>query len=406
MNEGERASFICVGREEHGLWLMTALKDVADIIVADTDELNHVLQLVDLSGASIVLLSLTQNGQRRELALIEGLMAAKPLLGIIAVADHNDQAALLAAIRAGARDFVTTDTRSSELIAIIQRVANRTQLAEASPNNRLKAWSVAVLSARPGYDAPMFAMHAALALQAESPANKTLLLDLGLPAADTLTFLGVKPSYNFGDLLRSLRRMDQTLIDTAFGRHKSGLYLVGLPEDPRTALQEMSSADVFILLSALCRHFTHLVINLGGVQAPEFLSLFINRVDSVVVVGEQSVPSCKHNRALLQKLRDGKANLSHASVVVDRYLDKLPPDADSIAKGLELPLLGTLPPSGVARMMTLNSGESMFDATPRDPYPVKLKKLVMQMLGASAAAAQPGALNAKSLFGKLMAGLR
>jgi hypothetical protein len=60
MTTDERASFICVGREEHGLWLMTALKDVADIIVADTDELNRVLQLVDLSGAAIVLLSLTQ----------------------------------------------------------------------------------------------------------------------------------------------------------------------------------------------------------------------------------------------------------------------------------------------------------------------------------------------------------
>jgi hypothetical protein len=49
----------------------------------------------------------------------------------------------------------------------------------------------------------------------------------------------------------------------------------------------------------------------------------------------------------------------------------------------------------------------MFDATPRDPYPVKLKKLVQQLGGVGRAGNEPpGAINPRALFGKLMAGLR
>jgi len=101
----------------------------------------------------------------------------------------------------------------------------------------------------------------------------------------------------------------------------------------------------------------------------------VGRSDKVLLLAEQSVPSCKQNRALLQKLRDNKVNLDHISLVVDRYLGSVPPSADTIAKGFGLPLLSTLPPSGMARLTMMNSGESLFKSAPRDPYTVTVRKL-------------------------------
>ncbi|HZX32448.1 MAG TPA: hypothetical protein VFF03_13935 [Rhodocyclaceae bacterium] len=383
----ERRTFVVVTDQEgFARWLTRSLENEGEVIVANAPVLEQVLQLVDVTGTRLVFVSLSRSNLAQETAFLEGLTAAKPLLPIVAVAEAPDQALLLAALRSGARDFITPELHSDEVIGIIRHTMDRTRAMTATPGD--DGWSAAVIAARPGSDAPMFALHLALAIQAQSPQHKTLLLDLGAPPADTLLFLGVQASYTFVDAVRSLRRLDATLIETAFGKHKSGLYLLAMPEDPRLAAQEITSADIYVLLGTLRRHFTHVVINLGGVPASDFLYLPLSRVDQVVLIAEQSLPSCKQNMALLQHLRENRIDLKHTSLVLDHYLSKMPPDAVSVAKGMNLPLLATLPSSGMARLAVMNSGESMFDTTPRDPYAVAVRRVARELV-APASAAEP-----------------
>lgn len=376
----EQRSFVIVSSQEaFTRWLKNLLRDEGEVIVVETLSLEQVLQLVDATGTRLVFVSLSIASLKQETAFLDGLVAAKPLLPIIAIAEAPEQSLLLAALRSGARDFMTPALRPEEAINVVRRTFDRTQSMTASgPGDQ--GWVAAVVTARPGSDAPMFCLHLALAIQAQSPKNKTLLLDLGTPAADTLLFLGIKSSYTFVDAVRSLRRLDATLIETAFGKHKSGLHLLAMPEDPRLMVQEITSADVYALLGTLRRYFTHVVINLGGLPASDFLYLPLGRVDRVLLLAEQSLPSCKQNINLLQHLRDNKINLSNAGLVVDHYLSRFPPDADSIAKGMALPLLATLSSSGLARLAVMNSGDSMFDISPRDPYAKSVRKLAQNLV--------------------------
>lgn len=375
----ERRSFVVVTDQEgFARWLTNLLRDEGEAIVVDSLSLERVLQLVDVTGTRLIFVSLSRGGLRQETAFLEGLVAAKPLLPIVAVAEAPDQSLLLAAMRAGARDFITPELRPEEAVNVIRHTLDRTHSLTVSPGE--SGWAAAVVTARPGSDAPMFALHLALAIQAQSPEHKVLLLDLGAPPADTLLFLGIKSSYTFVDAVRSLRRLDATLIETAFGKHKGGLHLLAMPEDPQLAAQDITSADVYVLLGTLRRYFTHVVINLGGVPASDFLYLPLGRVDRVVLIAEQSLPSCKQNMALLQHLRENKIDLANAGLVVDHYLAKMPPDADSVAKGMSLPLLATLPSSGMARLAVMNSGESMFDTSPRDPYAAAVRKLARELV--------------------------
>lgn len=391
----ERRTFVVVTDQEgFSRWLSRTLESEGEVLVASSLALEQVLQLVDVTGTRLVFVSLSRSGLSQEIAFLEGLTAAKPLLPIIAIGDAPEQALLLAALRSGARDFITPELHSDEVIGIVRHAVDRTRAMATPPGE--DGWSAAVVTARPGSDAPMFALHLALAIQAQSPQHRTLLLDLGAPPADTLLFLGVQASYTFVDAVRSLRRLDATLIETAFGKHKSGLHLLAMPEDLRLAAQEITSADIYVLLGTLRRYFTHVVINLGGVPASDFLYLPLSRVDRVVLIAEQSLPSCKQNMALLQHLRENRIDLNHASLVLDHYLPKMPPDAASVAKGMSLPLLATLPSSGMARLAVMNSGESMFDTAPRDPYAVAVKRLARELvtpLAPNGKAAGPGLLD-------------
>lgn len=369
-----RNHFLLVSdRKEVVQWLEAALHDEGEVIAADTSNLDRVLQLVDAVGVRVVFCELTPENSARDAGFMEGLTAAKPLLPVVAMAEAPDRHTVLTALRAGARDFVSPDMRPGELVTLIRRVISR-EHADLRAGMVSEGTMTAVASARPGGDAPMFALHLALALQEAAPKEPILLLDLGVPAADSLHYLGIEPTYSFVDAIRSLRRLDDTLINTAFSRHESGLRLLAMPDETLDA-GRFTSADLYVLLGALKRHFSHIVVNLGGVPASEFLYVLLGRSDRTLMLVEQSVPSCKQNRTLLQKLRDNKIPVGNVSLVVDRYLASVPPNADTIAKGFGIPLLSTLPSSGMARLTMMNSGESLFQAAPRDPYTVTVRKI-------------------------------
>lgn len=383
----ERSFVIVTDQPSIQNWLARSLRELGSVMVGDPASLESVLQLVDVTGTRVLLVSLSRAGLRQEAKLLAGLLAAKPLLPVIAVGESMDQELLLAALRAGARDFITPEQSTSEVVSAVRYVVERSQVVSNNNNGaRDDSWMLALLSSRPNGDAAMLALHMALAIQQRSPANKVLLLDLGVPPADTLLFLGIQSSYTFVDAVRSLRRLDETLIETAFGMHESGLRLLAMPEDPNLAGQEITSADVYVLLGTLRRFFSHIVINLGGMPSSDFLSLAVGRADKVVFLLEQSLPSCKQNRALLQRLRENKIALEGAGIIVDYYLPKMPPDAESIAGGMNLPLLGTLPSSGMARLGVMNTGRSMFEAAPRDPYAAAVRSVTLSLLPESAAA--------------------
>lgn len=382
----ERSSYIAVTQtQECRSWLTQALAEAGEIIPADSPSIERVVQLSDAVGASAIFVQLSAPDYRREILMIEGLVAAKPFLPVLVVADNVDQDLLLACMRVGVRDYIRIGTRPSEVISVVKRLAPKDASifsSQADSGGRITA----IVSARPGGDAPMLALHLALAIQETEP---TLLLDLGVPHGDAMLYLGLTASYSFIDAVRSLHRIDATLIQTGFGKHKSGLAVLSMPEDAGAGGQ-VTSADVYILLRTLRRHFSHIVVNVGGVARSEFLMLLLSNADRLVMLIEQSVPSCRQNLQLLKALRDEKIDLDQAGLVVDRYLPRMPPDADSIAQSFGLPLMGTLASSGMARLATMNSGESMFELSPGDAYAQSVRHLAQQIVGEAAKVPETG----------------
>jgi pilus assembly protein CpaE len=357
-------------REDYVQWLMEALDKERELVVADQDTVERVLQLIDATQAGLVFVQLGGGEKRSHTALIEGLLAAKPFLSVVAVSDSQDHGLLLSAMRAGARDFLRVGSPPREVQALVHRLEEKSPKDAAAPASHGQIF--AFLSARPYEGITTLAVHTAIALlQPQEPEQnhdqRVLLLDLGMPPADSLLTLGLKSTYTFIDAIRSVRRFDHTLIRTAFTRHKSGLTLLSLPDDLKE-LEGVTSADVMILLNILRSYFRHIIIHLGGVTPSDFVRLILSKSDQVFLVVEQSVPSCHAGKHLLDFLGARDYPTGSIGLIVDRYAPEIGLEAQDVAEVLGLPLKHTLPPSGMVRIKALNAGRSIFEVAPGDPY--------------------------------------
>lgn len=386
MSQGLSQTFLALTRNNTDLeWLQGALAPIGQVVGASTGSLDELLALVDVTFAGLVFVGLDREKVVAQCALIEGALEAKPMLAIVALGDGMDNQLVLNAMRAGARDFVAYGSRSSEVAGLVRRLSKR--LPAVTPNAQLGGLTV-MYSAQCNADGALLTSHLGLVVQKSD--QQTLLLDLGLPRGDSLALLGLQSAFYFGDALRHLRRLDSTLIDSAFSVAPGGLRILAY-SDSDEPLEHTSAAELYMLLSALRQHFQHIVVNLTGQPDSEALRTFVSHCDKLLWYTDQNVLDCRRNLAILKLWRAKGMNLEHARMLVDRYLRGVAPDADALAKTFGLEVLATLPPADELRMNAKNQATTLFELGPREALTQGLKTLGERLAQRSQGLARPSA---------------
>ena len=291
MSDRLSQTFLAITRNATDLeWLQGALAPLGQVVSAGTGSLDELLALVDVTFANLVFVGLDRENVVAQSALIEGALEAKPMLAVVALGDGMDNQLVLNAMRAGARDFVAYGSRSSEVAGLVRRLSKR--LPTVTPNAQLGGLTV-LFGTQSNADGAMLATHLALVVQKSG--QQTLLLDLGLPRSDSLALLGLESTFNFGDALRHLRRLDTTLINSAFTTALDGLRILAYATGDEP-LKLTSAAELFMLLSALRQHFQHIVVNITGQPDSEALRTFVSHCDKLLWCTDQSVLDCRRNQ--------------------------------------------------------------------------------------------------------------
>ena len=370
MSQSLSQTFLALTRNNTDLeWLQGALAPLGQVVGAGTSSLDELLALVDVTFAGLIFVGLDRDKVVNQCALIEGALEAKPMLAIVALGDGMDNQLVLNAMRAGARDFVAYGSRSSEVAGLVRRLSKR--LPPVAPNAQLGGLSV-LFSAQCNADGALLASHLGLVVQKSE--QKTLFLDLGVPRGDGLAVLGLESTFFFGDALRHLRRLDSTLIDSAFTKTASGLRVLahGEADEP---LEQTSAAELYMLLSALRQHFQHIVVNLTGQPDSEALRTFATHCDSLLWYTDQSVLDCRRNLEVLARWRAKGMKFEHTGLLIDRYMGGVAPNADALGKSFGLPVMATLALSPELRINAKNQATTLFDLAPREALSLALKKL-------------------------------
>lgn len=380
MSQSLSQTFLAITRNPADLeWLQGALGSLGQVVSAGSGSLDDLLALVDVTFASVVFVGLDRDHLMNQSALIEGALEAKPMLAIVALGDGMDNQLVLTAMRAGARDFVAYGSRSSEVAGLVRRLGKRLPTAATNPN---MSGLTVLYGAQCDGDGALISSHLALVVQKTE--QRTLLLDLGLPRGDSLALLGLESSFSFGDALRHLRRLDATLIDSAFTTSDSGLRILAYT-DADDDLERSSAAELYMLLSALRQHFQHVIINLVGQPDSEALRTLVSHCDQLIWYTDQSVIECRRNLAILNLWRDKGMKLQHAVLLIDRYLRAVAPNSETVGKTFGLPVASVLPMNPELRLNAKNQGVTLFELASRDALSAGLRQLGEYLISHSGA---------------------
>lgn len=249
----------------------------------------------------------------KAVTLLNRLRVDVPDCCMLVVSRSTDGQLILRAMRAGAREFLTSPVSLDDLMSALGRISE-SKFGGATGKSR-STRIIAVSGASGGVGCTSLAVNLGCMLAA-NPQNTVALVDLDLAIGDADVFLDTIPDYSLIDVTQNVSRLDFQLLKRSLTKHSSGLYLLPRP----VQLQDVSLITpdslrrMFGLLKAT---FSHIVIDVSKSFTEIDFAAF-EFANEVLMVVQLDLP-CLRNLVRLQMSFDQYDGLrDKLKIVVNR----------------------------------------------------------------------------------------
>ncbi|HSM91629.1 MAG TPA: P-loop NTPase [Anaeromyxobacteraceae bacterium] len=299
----------------------------------------------------------------------------------VALAAEKDPELILAAMRAGAREF---------LIAGEEKQLERAVQGLLESSGAIKLGTVtAVLPAKGGVGSTVVATHLAGALARRD--RRVCLADVDLELGDALAFLEVAGGYTFADVAANDRRLDRDLLDASVPRHSSGVWVLSQSEKVVEA-ERLGAEGVARVLRFLRHHYDHVVLD--GLRGFGDLALAsLDLADRIVLLVTQEVPAVRAAQRRVELLRQLGYDASRIVVAVNRYHRGASVSRQVIEETLQLPVAATIGNDFRTLTRAVNRGVLVWEESKRSPIAQDCEEFAELLDGGAAEPASEGLLS-------------
>jgi len=281
----------------------------------------------------VVVVDMDPKNAQRAISTIELIQANTSEIAIFAVGEMNHPPTIVAAMRAGAGEFLERDTTSEALIEALTRYAASRGKGRTSSG---RARIFTVMNSKGGAGGTTVAVNTAIALQ-ESQGG-VLLVDFA-PLGHCSLHLNVRPTFGVVDALQNLHRLDASLLEGLMTQCKGGLQLLAGPQQPQSMAP--TAAELARLFDLLVSHFRYVVVDCSG-RLDQTARLLCDLSNAVLLVAQADVVSLWSVSRIRAFLEEG-ATRDRVRVVLNRY-KKIPGFTDEdVEKATSCKLLWKVP---------------------------------------------------------------
>ncbi len=261
-----------------------------------TEASDPVMRRIQSAGPDVILVDIPGTGPNRALDAIELLHHELPDTALFVIGNIAQPQVIVAAMRAGAREFLERPTTTTDLLEAFVRLT-AVQRKSSRESGRAKVFTV--LNAKGGSGATTVAVNLALTLQAAH--GGVALVDIA-PLGHTALHLNLKPTFTVADAVRNLHRLDSSLLESFMTRDSGGLQLLAGPNAPLAI--EPSSSEFARLFDMLSANFRYLVVDASS-RIDATTRLICNLSQSVLMVSTADVACMWSASRVHQYLGDG-----------------------------------------------------------------------------------------------------
>jgi pilus assembly protein CpaE len=341
-----------------------------------------VVRTLRQSKPDLLLVDLEQESELG-VKFIQFLADAHPGQRVIAFGGEISPDQLLAAMRAGVADYLHKPVSAELLRGAVGRVAQAMGSSRAKDDEGRKAEGqvFAFFSPKGGSGSTTVATNLAVVLR-QLTNKRTLLVDLDLELGETALMLGMRPRFNFVDLVQNFHRMDADLLASFIERHDSGVDLLSAPYHPEKA--EMVSGDLIRrILLFLRQHYDYVVVDTSKSFSQATLATF-EQADQVFLVTTADLPSLRNiQRGLPMMRRVLVRGEDQLRLVINRFDPKDQISAKDIERSLGLKVFWKLSNDYEAVLGSLNTGKPIV-MNGTSSYSKDLKNLGVALAGTEA----------------------
>lgn len=241
--------------------------------------------------ADLVLLPIDGLGPVESALIEHDLRRATPFL--IGVAHAATPELMLAAMRAGIAEFVASPITARDFEGAVDRLSRR-----MTTPVRAAGTTIAVYSAKGGLGTTTVAVNLAAALAKADPMRRVALADLVVVGGDVRVLLDTTATYDIGDLMAKVDRVDAELLNALLTPGPDGMWI--LPSSDKAELLDLIDANAATsILAHLRTHFQCVVVDTEHYLGERTLAA-LDTADHIVLVTQLSVAALRSTQRTLQ----------------------------------------------------------------------------------------------------------
>jgi pilus assembly protein CpaE len=299
----------------------------------------------------------------------ERLVASHPDLPVVAISGSTDGQLILAAMRAGFREFLTLPLGDEAIAEAVCKIAATRQVHARQG----QIW--AVVGSVGGVGGTTVAVNLAAEL-AGMNVGKVALVDLDFRFGHVTTFLDLQPQFTIADLCDTHAQLDPQMVAKAMLRHSSGVHVLSRPQHLEQA-DQLTGAHCVAVLSALQELYDYVILDGPNRYDPAGQAV-LDTADLLLLVMQLQVPSVRNADRLLHGLLQHGFNADRVHLLCnrgDRENSNL--ERGHVESTLNCKIFSVLPDEWAAVSNAINMGEPLAGSAPRS----RVRQAILELAG-------------------------
>jgi pilus assembly protein CpaE len=307
-----------------------------------------------------------------DLEIVQRVADQWPNCGVIGVSRHADTQSIIAAMRAGCKQFVCWPIDQGDLAAAVGRMR-----IERATTPRHAAKRVCVIGASGGSGATTIACNLAMEL-AHVTNRRCALVDMNLEFGDVACAFDCSPKYTISDVCDAGSDLDRTLMEKALHDLPCNVSILARPERLEDA-ERVTPEAAHLMLQAVSEMLPYVVVDVPRSFAP-LTGAALHDADHVLIVTQLGVPFIRNAGRLYEGLRDMGVAEGVLEIVLNRcksVYERITPD--DVQAHFGKPVFATIPNDYRRVQAALDFGHPIMADAPNTPARLAIEQMARKI---------------------------